>query len=139
MWDGEYEDALSTLKEICTSTPILAYADFSKTFILHTDVCTLGLGAILYQNQDGIDCVIRYASGSLSKMEHEYPAHKLAFLALTYTITEQFHEYLYGNTFIIYRDNNPLTCILTSANWMQQVTIGLLVWQIIILPINQER
>ena len=27
---------------------------------------------------------------------------------------EQFHEYLYGNTFVIYMDNNPLTYILTG-------------------------
>ena len=31
-------------------------------------------------------------------------------------ITDQFHEYLYGGTFDVYTDNNPLTYILTSAN-----------------------
>ena len=46
--------ALGRLKEICTSTPILAYADFSKPFELYTDVWTLGLVPILYQNQDGL-------------------------------------------------------------------------------------
>ena len=30
-------------------------------------------------------------------------------------ITEQFHEHLYGNHFVIYTDNNPLTYVLTSA------------------------
>ena len=29
---------------------------------------------------------------------------------------KQFHEYLYGNDFVMYMDNNPLTYILTSAN-----------------------
>ena len=28
---------------------------------------------------------------------------------------EQFHEYLYGNTFHVYTDNNTLTYVLTSA------------------------
>ena len=28
---------------------------------------------------------------------------------------EQFHEYLYGNTFVIYTDNNSLTYILVSV------------------------
>ena len=56
------------LKEICTSTPILAYVDFLKPFKLHTDACTLGLGAILYQSQDGVDHVIGYGRQSLSKM-----------------------------------------------------------------------
>ena len=54
VWDGEYEEAFRKLKG-SAHTPILAYADFLKPFKLHTDACTLGLGAILYQNQDGVD------------------------------------------------------------------------------------
>ena len=30
-------------------------------------------------------------------------------------ITEQFHKYLYGNTFDVYTDNNPLTYVLMTA------------------------
>ena len=73
------------------------------------------MGAILYQSQDGDDCIIGYASRSLSKTKHTYPAHKLEFLALMWAIMEQFHEYLYGNNFVMYTGNNPLTYILTSA------------------------
>ena len=115
VWGGECEEAFRKLKEICTPTLILAYTDFSKTFKLHTDACTLGLGAILYQNQDGDDHIIGYGSRSLSRTEHRYLAHKLEFLALKWAITEQFHEYLYSNNFVIYTNNNPLTYILTSA------------------------
>ena len=46
------------------------------------DASTIGLGAILYQEQDGKDRVITYASRVLSKSESHYPAHKLEFLAL---------------------------------------------------------
>ena len=103
------------LKDICTTTPILAYADFSKPFKLHTDECILGLWAVLYPNQDGVDCIIVYVSRSLSNTEHKYPAHKLEFLALKWAVTEQFHKYLYGNHFVLYTDNNPFTYVLTSA------------------------
>ena len=60
MWDGECKEAFRRPKEICTSTPILAYADFLKSFKLHTDACILGLGVILYQNQDGVDHIKGY-------------------------------------------------------------------------------
>ena len=30
-------------------------------------------------------------------------------------LMDQFHEYLYGNTFDVYTDNNPLTDVLTTA------------------------
>ena len=51
----------------------------------------------------------------LSQSEKRYPAHKLEFLALKWTVTDQFHEYLYGGTFDVYTDNNPLTYVCTSA------------------------
>ena len=96
--------------------PILAYANFSKPFKLHTDACGTGLGAVLYQTQeDGTKPVIAYASRSLSKAESHYPAHKLEFLALKWAVVEKFHEYLYGSTFDVHRDNNLLMYVLTTA------------------------
>ena len=59
----------------------------------------MDLGAVLYQNQDGQRRVIAYASRSLSPSERNYPAHKLEFLTLKWTITDKFHEYLYGADF----------------------------------------
>ena len=78
----EYEKVFQKLKDICTSTPILAYANFTKLLKLHTDVCILGLDAVLYKNQDGIIKVIGYASRFLSTTEHKNLAHKFKFLAL---------------------------------------------------------
>ena len=51
----------------------------------------------------------------MSKTERNYDAHKLEFLALKWSITERFHEYLYGGKFDVYTDNNPLTYVLTTA------------------------
>ena len=101
--------------ELCTSTPILAYADVGKPFKLHTDASVLGLGAFLHQKEDEVEKVISYASQSLSKSETKYCIHKLEFHCLKWTITDQFHEYLYGNTFDVYTDNNPLTYVMFTA------------------------
>ena len=59
--------------------------------------------------------MIVYTSCTLSKSEKNYDAHKLEFLALKWSVTERFHEYLYGGHFEVYTDNNPLTYILTTA------------------------
>ena len=59
--------------------------------------------------------MISYASRSLTQSETKYPVHKLEFLCLKWAITEQFHEYLYGNTFDVYTDINPLTYVLMTA------------------------
>lgn len=82
---------------------------------MHTDASTTGLGAALYQEQEGKLRVVAYASRGLSTSEARYPAQKLEFLALKWSVTEKFHDYLYGSSFVVVTDNNPLTYILTSA------------------------
>ncbi|MCG8113688.1 MAG: RNase H-like domain-containing protein, partial [Candidatus Thiodiazotropha taylori] len=114
-WGETQQNAFSTIKDKLSSPPILAYADFKKPFILHTDASLEGLGAVLYQEQDGIERVIAYASRGLRSSEKHYPAHKLEFLCLKWAITDKFHDYLYGNHFTVCTDNNPLTYVLTSA------------------------
>ena len=115
-WTNECQVAFEHLKCLCSQTPILAYANYKKPFKLHTDASENGLGAVLYQKQDdGMEHVIAYASRTLSKSKQNYDTHKLEFLALKWSITERFHEYLYGGHFEVYTDNNPLTYILTTA------------------------
>ena len=114
-WGPEQQEAFETLQGLCTESPILAYADFKAPLILHTDASGDGLGAVLYQVQEGKQRVIAYVSRSLSRSERNYPVHKLEFLALKWAITDKFHEYLYGSQFQVYTDNNPLTYVLTTA------------------------
>ena len=89
-WMDECQGTFDMLKVLCTFAPILAFADFTKPFKLHSDASAIGLGAILYQEQDGRDRVIRYVIKALSKSESCYPAHKLEFLALRWSVTESF-------------------------------------------------
>lgn len=114
-WGDAQQDAFDTLKEALTAPPVLAYADYRLPFKLHTDASGTGLGAVLYQCQEGVDRVVAYASRSLKTSERKYPAHKLEFLALKWAICEKFHDYLYGSKFDAITDNNPLTYVLTTA------------------------
>ena len=69
-WTNECQVAFEHLKHLCSQTPILAYANYTKPFELHTDASENGLGAVLYQKQDdGMVSVIAYASRTLSKSE----------------------------------------------------------------------
>ena len=94
---------------------MLAYANYSKEFILNIDASGDGLGAVLYQETDGIEHVIAYASRGLRANECNYPAHKLESLALKWAVTDKFHDYLYGNKVQVRTNNNPLTYVLTTA------------------------
>jgi transposase InsO family protein len=114
-WGPEQENAFQTLKDTLSSPAVLGYPDFTKPFELHTDASQQGLGAVLYQEQDGQKRVISYASRGLNKAERNYPTHKLEFLALKWAVTEKLHDYLYNQKFTVMTDNNPMTYVLTSA------------------------
>ena len=115
-WDSKCQQTFDDLKTLCTMAPILAYANFTKPYKLHTDACGTVSGVVLYQTREaGTKAVIAYGSRSLNKAESHYPAHKLDFLALKWAVVKKFHEYLYGSTFDVYTDNNLLTYVLTTA------------------------
>ena len=92
------EDALKAfdmLKQACMSTPVLAFADYTKEFLLETDASKEGLGVVLSQKQvDGQYHLVAYGSQALMAHERNYHSTKLEFLALKWVVTEHFKEYL---------------------------------------------
>ena len=97
-WEGKHDQSFQNfqcLKNLLCAAPLLGYADFTKPFELHIDASTVGLGAVLYQVIDGTKKAIAYASRSLSKSEECYPAHKLEFLCLKWSVCEKFNDYLW--------------------------------------------
>ena len=92
------EDALrafKALKQACMTAPVLAFADYTKPFLLETDASKDGLGAVLSQKQaDGQYHPVAYGSRALTPHEKNYHLTKLEFLALKWAVTEHFKEYL---------------------------------------------
>lgn len=118
-WTDTHQKVLEGLIDILTTSSVMAFPDFEKQFILHTDASQEGLGAVLYQKRDdGRHAVIAYGSRTLTPAEKNYHLHsgKLEFLALKWAVTDRFRDFLYYSPgFDVYTDNNPLTYILTSA------------------------
>lgn len=114
-WMERQEEAFQAVKSKLLEPPVLGFANYKLPFILHTDASSVGLGAVLYQVQDGKNRVIAYASRGLRASERNYPAHKLEFLALKWAVSDKFHDYLYGTSFQVITDNNPLTYVLHKA------------------------
>ncbi|CAL9683895.1 unnamed protein product [Knipowitschia caucasica] len=114
-WTPACQEAFEQVKSRLTSAQVLAFANPQLPYLLHTDASSIGLGAILYQGQEGQKRVIAYASRGLSRSESRYPAHKLEFLSLKWAVAEKFNDYLYGTSFTVVTDSNPLTYLLTSA------------------------
>ena len=110
-------EAFKALKQACMNSPVLAFADYTKDFLLETDALKEGLGAVLSQKQeDGWFHLVAYGSWVLTTHEKNYHSMKLEFLALKWAIMEHFEEYLLYQPFLVKTDNNPLTYIMTTPN-----------------------
>ena len=118
-WGEVEQGVLNAMIDYLKSPEVIAFPDYQSPFVINCDASNQGLGAVLYQKQEGVDRVISYASRTLSDAERNYHLHsgKLEFLALKWAVTERFAYYLrYGShPFDIYTDNNPLTYVLSSA------------------------
>lgn len=68
-WTKECQECFEALRTKLTTTPVLAYADFSLPFILEVDASHGGLGAVLSQEQEGKVRLIAYASRGLRPTE----------------------------------------------------------------------
>ena len=90
IWEQKHYNALSTLLHYLTNPPLLAYPDFSKPFILHTDAPGRGLGCALYQYQNDEFRVLGYGSRTLVGAESKYHSSKLEFLSHKWIICEHF-------------------------------------------------
>ena len=114
-WTDCHQKQMENLIDAITQFPIMAYPDFEEAFTLHTDASYDGLGAVLYQVQEGQMKVIGYSSRTLSPAEKNYHSSKLEFLCMKWAISESFRDYLYyAKEFTVMTDNNPLTHVLTA-------------------------
>ena len=110
-------EAFEQLKQACMISLFLAFADYTKDFLLEMDTSKEGLGAVLSQKkEDGQFHPVAYGSQVLSMHEKNYHSMKLEFLALKWAITEHFKEYLLYQPFLVKTDNNPLTYIMSTPN-----------------------
>jgi hypothetical protein len=81
-WTEECEAAFCTLRELLTTTLVLAQPDIEKSFDVFCDAFKNGLGCVLMQ--DGR--VIAYASRQLRKHEVNYPTHDLELAAVVHAL-----------------------------------------------------
>ena len=110
-------EAVRILKDKIQSAPMLVFSDFDKPFHLETEASKDGLGMVLSQKQDDRHYhPITFGRCSLMLSKKNYHSSKLEFLALKWSVTEHFKEYLVYAPFVVWIDNNPLMYVFTTPN-----------------------
>ena len=109
-WNTACHKAFTELKHRLVTPPVLTYPDFKLPFLLYTDASDFALGAVLSQIQDGKERVVSYWNRQLTKPERGYSTTQREALAAVSAVKE-FYPYLYGSSFKLITDHNPLTSL----------------------------
>ena len=113
-WNNEAAEAMDELKARLSSTPILSFPDYNREFILQTDACKNGYGAVLAQkDDDGLEHPIAYFSRVTNKHEKNYSSREAECNAIIVAV-KHFKPLLYGQNFRIITDHKSLKYLKTS-------------------------
>lgn len=106
-WNEQATHAFESLKEAMTTAPVLALPDFSQEFVVETDACGWGIGAVLMQKGHPI----AYISKALSLKNQALSIYEKELLALIYAVSKWTH-YLSGRSFVVKTDHESLKYLL---------------------------
>lgn len=81
-WSLVEEQAFQSLKKALITAPVLAFPDFTKTFVVEMDACDVGVGAVL--SQDGHP--IAFVSKALGPKNHSMSVYEKEYLAILLTV-----------------------------------------------------
>ena len=116
LWGEPQEAAFNQIKQLLTSTEILAHYDPAKDTIIAVDASNDGIGAVLLQKQgDGSRRPVCFISRSLSDAEKHYAVIEKEALAVTWA-SERLEEYILGIHYTTETDHKPLVPLLNTKD-----------------------
>jgi hypothetical protein len=103
VWSPQVQDAFITLKHALTQAPVLALPDFSKEFVIETDACATGVGAVLMQQGHPL----AFLGKALGPKNQSLSIYDKECLAIVLAL-ERWKSYLQHKAFTVYTDQRSL-------------------------------
>ncbi|GFS86503.1 retrovirus-related Pol polyprotein from transposon 297 [Trichonephila clavipes] len=110
IWSIEAQKAFDAVKAAITKTPVLKFPDFKKPFELFTDASSIGVGAVLNQEQRAVV----FASRTLRAAERNYTVTERECLAVVWALNK-FRIYLGSLPIKVITDHAALTHLTTAS------------------------
>ncbi|CAM1308578.1 Uncharacterised protein r2_g1856 [Pycnogonum litorale] len=107
-WSKIHVSACNRVRNILSSSPVLAHFDSKIPLVMDCDASGTGLDAVLsHRFPDGTEKPIGYVSRTLTVAEAKYSNIEREALSIIFGI-RKFHPYLWGNVFTLRSDHKPL-------------------------------
>lgn len=119
IWTDATETAFQTLKHALMTAPVLSLPDFRLPFVIETDACDVGIGAVLSQKGHPV----AYVSRALGPRNRGLSVYEKEYLAILLAV-QQWRSYLQLGEFIIKTDHKSLTHLTDQrlhTEWQQKV------------------
>jgi len=115
-WDPIHQQAFDELKEIITSTPVLAFSDHNKPKMIETDISKFAYGAILSQLEGEVWKPLAFMSRTMQPAEVHYDVHDKELLVIIKALKEweQYLPNLAGAPTLIISDHQNLQYFTTA-------------------------
>jgi hypothetical protein len=106
-WDEQQRKAMTNLKTVLSSLPVLRLFDVSKPVLVSVDASPVGLGAVLVQDGQPV----AFSSTTLTATQRRYCQIEKELLAIQFGLL-RFRQYVYGQRVIVESDHKPLVGLL---------------------------
>jgi len=108
-WDKPQDKSFKKLKDLCTSSSVLAYYDVRKEVTIQCDASSYAVGGVLLQEGRPI----AYTSSAMNETQKRYAQIEKEMLAIVHCC-KKFHQYIFGKTVKVESDHKPLQAIFTK-------------------------
>ena len=115
-WNTDCDTSFKALKAGLLCSPVLAFPQTNREFIVEVDASKHAVGGVLSQRQED-DSIhpVAYYSSALKDNEKEWAPYTQEAYALVLA-TRHWNTYLRGNAFTIFSDHNPLVYLKTKKD-----------------------
>ena len=105
VWRPACMTAFVSIRDALVRAPVLAFHTETGPYILDTDASNFGLGGVLSQIHNDVECVIAYCSRALRPSQRKYCTTKREMLA---AVSMCIRSYLRGAKFTLRSDHKSL-------------------------------